>query len=317
MRQQINVGKSSYHPNTVGGGYPQQAKASEGGFTTYEERIDARKIRARSKSFMDFFSQATLFFNSQSEPEQNHIIDALRFELGKLETPAIRERMVGLLSKVSTLLAGKVAEGLGMPVPKPQEPLNHNYGADANPADYQDQPQKQTLDKSPALSMANSPKDSIKTRQIAILAADGVSGDALNAMKTALLAKGAQCKLIAPHGGFIKDAKGVEIKVEMSFLTAASVIFDAVYIPAGAKGLLNNADAIHFINESYRHCKAIAAQGDALDLLNETYVGKKLKAGGDAAAGVITGTGDLSKDFIQAIGQHRFWEREKKDKVPA
>jgi catalase len=304
MRQQINIGKSSYHPNSVGNGFPQQAKASEGGFTSYEERIDARKVRARSKSFMDFFSQASLFFNSQSEPEQNHIIDALRFELGKVETAAIRERMVGLLTKISSPLAAKVAEGLGMQVPKTQEPLNHNYGADANPADYQ----KQSLDKSPALSMANGPKDSIKTRQIAILAADGVNGDALKTMKTKLLAEGAQCKLIAPHGGFIKDAKGVEAKVDMSFLTAASVIFDAVYIPAGTKGLSNNADAIHFINESYRHCKAIAADDDTF--LQETYVAKKL-----ATPGVIVGK--TPKDFIQAIAQHRFWEREKKDKVPA
>lgn len=308
MRQKINVGKSSYHPNSVGGGFPQQAKASEGGFTTYEERIDARKVRARSKSFMDFFSQATLFFNSQSEPEQNHIIDALRFELGKVETVAIRERMVGLLTKVNTTLAFKVAEGLGMSIPKPQEPLNHSYGADANPADYQDQPQKQSIDKSPALSMANGPKNSIKTRQVAILAADGVDGHALKAMKTALMAEGAQCKLIAPHGGFIKDDKGVEAKVDMSFLTAASVIFDAVYIPAGTKGLLDNADAIHFINESYRHCKAIAADDDTL--LQETYVAKKL-----ATPGVLIGK--TSKDFIHAIAQHRFWEREKKDKVPA
>jgi catalase len=308
MRQQINAGKSSYHPNTVGNGFPQQAKASDGGFTSYEERIDARKVRARSKSFMDFFSQATLFFNSQSEPEQNHIIDAMRFELGKLETPAIRERMVGLLSKVSTILAAKVAEGLGMPVPKPQEPLNHSYGADANPADYQDQPQKQSLEKSPALSMANSPKDTIKTRQIAILAADGADGTALKAMKTALLAEGAQFKLIAPHGGFIKDAKGDELKVDMSFLTAASVVFDAVYIPAGTKGLLDNADAIHFINESYRHCKAIAADDETL--LQETYVAKKM-----ATPGVIIGK--TPKDFIHAIAQHRFWEREKQDKVPA
>ncbi|MBB6107582.1 catalase [Mucilaginibacter lappiensis] len=308
MRQQINVGKSSYHPNSVGGGFPQQAKVSEGGFTTYEERIDARKVRARSKSFMDFFSQATLFFNSQSEPEQNHIIDALRFELGKVETVAIRERMVGLLTKINTTLASKVAEGLGMPVPKPQEPLNQSYGADANPADYQDQPQKQSIDKSPALSMANSPKDTIKTRQIAVLAADGVDGNPLKIMKTALLAEGAQCKLIAPHGGFIKDAKGEAIPVDMSFLTAASVIFDAVYIPAGTKGLLDNADAIHFINESYRHCKAIAADDDTL--LQETYVAKKL-----ATPGVLVGK--IPKDFIHAIAQHRFWEREKKDKVPA
>ncbi|EHQ30262.1 catalase [Mucilaginibacter paludis] len=317
MRQQINVGKSSYHPNTVGAGFPQQARIAEGGFTSYEERIDARKVRARSKSFMDFFSQATLFFNSQSEPEQNHIIDALRFELGKLETVAIRERIVGMLAKVSTVLAAKVAEGLGMAVPEVKEPLNHNYGADANPADYQDQPKKQ-IDKSPALSMANSPKDTIKTRQIAILAADGVDGASLKTMKEALLAHGAQCKLIAPHGGAIKDAKGSVLPVDMSFLTAASVVFDAVYVPAGAKGLLDNADAIHFINESYRHCKAIAADGDGVDLINETYVGPKLKKGkGDATAGVIIGKGDLSKDFIHAIAQHRFWEREKKDKVPA
>ncbi|HTE02495.1 MAG TPA: catalase, partial [Mucilaginibacter sp.] len=176
MRQQINAGKSSYHPNTVGDGYPKQAKIAEGGFSSYEERIDARKVRARSKSFMDFFSQATLFFNSQSEPEQNHIIDALRFELGKVETITIRERMAGLLSKINPVLAQKVAEGLGMAVPKPQEPLNHNFGADANPADYQDHPAKPSLDQSPALSMASSPKDTIKTRQIAILAADGVDG---------------------------------------------------------------------------------------------------------------------------------------------
>jgi catalase len=287
--------------------FPQQAKAGEGGFTTYEERLDARKVRARSKSFMDFFSQATLFFNSQSEPEQNHIIDALRFELGKVETVAIRERMVGLLTKVSGILAAKVAEGLGVPVPKLQEPLNHNFGADANPADYQDQPQKQ-IDRSPALSMANSPKNSVKTRQIAILASDGVDGNSIKAMKAALLAEGAQCKLIAPHGGTIKDAKGAALPVDMSFLTAASVIFDAVYVPAGIKGLLDNVDAIHFINESYRHCKAIAADDDTL--LTETYVAKKL-----STPGVLIGK--TPKDFIHAIAQHRFWEREKKDKVPA
>ncbi|MBW4889997.1 catalase [Mucilaginibacter sp. HMF5004] len=323
MRQQINVGKTSYHPNTTGGGCPFHAKAAEGGFTSFEERIDSRKVRARSKSFMDFFSQATLFFNSQSEAEQSHIVDALRFELGKLETPAIRERMVGILSKVSDVLAKKVAEGLGMPVPKPEEPLNHNYGADANPVDYQDQPKKQGLDKSAALSIANTVKDSIKTRQIAFLTADGVDGESVKAMKAALVAEGAQVKIIAPHGGFIKDAKGGDVKVDMSFLTAASVLFDAVFIPAGDKSvaaLSGNADAVHFVNETYRHCKAIAADGNGADLLKETYVAAKLKQDKDASAGVIssdTAKGSLAKDFIAAIAQHRFWEREKKDKVPA
>jgi len=325
MRQQINVGKTAYHPNSTGGGCPFQAKVAEGGFSSFEERIDARKVRARSKSFMDFFSQATLFFNSQSEAEQSHIVDALRFELGKLETPEIRERMVGLLAKVSAVLAKKVAEGLGIAVPQAKEPLNHSYGADANPADYQNQPQKQTIEKSAALSMANTIKDTIKTRQIAILAAYGVDGPSLTSVKAELEAEGAQTKIIAPTGGSISNSKGAAVKVDMSFLTAASVLFDAVYIPAGAKSietLKESADAIHFINEAYRHCKAIAADGEALELLNETYVGKKLKEGKpDALAGIITGepsgTGGFTKDFIQAIAHHRFWEREKKDKVPA
>lgn len=325
MRQQINVGKSSYHPNTTGGGCPFQAKAAEGGFTSFEERIDARKVRARSTSFMDFFSQATLFFNSQSEAEQNHMVDALRFELGKLETPAIRERMVGLLSKVSTALAQRVAEGLGIQVSQPKEPLNHNFGADANPAVYQDKPVKQALDKSEALSMANTIKDSIKTRQVAIFVADGVDGDSLKTVKAALEAKGAQGKLIAPKGGMIKDAKGADLKVDMTFLTTASVLFDAVYLPAGKKSndtLMNEPDAIHFINEAYRHCKAIAADGEGNDLLRETYVGRKLSGGDkDATAGIINGksskTASLADEFIHAIAQHRFWEREKKAKVPA
>lgn len=311
MRQQINVGKASYHPNTTGGGCPFQAKMAEGGFTSHEERIDARKVRGRSKSFMDFFSQATLFFNSQSEAEQTHIVNALRFELGKLETPAIRERMVGLLSKVSDQLAKRVAEGLGIKVTKPEEPLNHNFGADANPKDFQNKPVQQSIEKSAALSMANTVKNTIKSRQIAILAADGVDGNALNKMKAALEAQGAKTKVIAPHGGVLKNAKGADINVDMSFLTAASVLFDAVFIPGGEKSvaaLINEPDAIHFINEAYKHCKAIATDGQGADLLKATYVGDKP---GDA--GIVTG----EKAFINAIAQHRFWEREKKGLVPA
>ncbi|MEO8209449.1 MAG: catalase, partial [bacterium] len=104
MRQTINTDKSSYDPNTTGGGCPFQAKAVEGGFTSYAERIDAKKIRARSKSFFDHFSQAKLFFNSQSQTEKDHITSALTFELGKLKADEIRKRMLGLLSLVDETL---------------------------------------------------------------------------------------------------------------------------------------------------------------------------------------------------------------------
>src|ERR1041385_3324519 len=114
MRQTVNRGHTSYEPNSLRGGCPFQAGADMSGFTSYAERIDAQKVRARSASFFDHFSQATLFFNSQTETEQGHIIRALRFELGKVETLGIRQRMLGLLAEVDQGLANGVAEGLGM-----------------------------------------------------------------------------------------------------------------------------------------------------------------------------------------------------------
>ena len=143
MRQAINQGKVSYEPNTLGGGCPMQAKAAMGGFASHAEKVDGNKIRARSDSFFDHFSQATLFYNSQSKPEKDHIVRALRFELGKVEVPAIRERMVGILGMVDKDLAAKVAVGLGIALPVAIEPpLNRSIPADGNPADFQPKPGK-------------------------------------------------------------------------------------------------------------------------------------------------------------------------------
>ena len=113
-------------------------------------------MRARSESFFDHFSQATLFYNSQSEPEQEHIVKALRFELGKVETPAIRERMVYMLSQVDKTLAARVAEGLGIDVPRKIEgPLNMSIPADGDPKKFQPKRVNKEVGSSPALSMAN------------------------------------------------------------------------------------------------------------------------------------------------------------------
>lgn len=322
MRQTINAGKSSYHPNTLGGGCPFQAKAAEGGFVSYNERIDAKKIRARSTSFFDHFSQATLFFQSQSEAEKNHIIEALQFELGKLETPAIQERMLVLLAQVDEILVARVARGLGISVEKMTQPLNQSIPADGDPADFQPLEVVPALQSSAALSMVDTVKDTIKTRKIAILAADGVDGDALNAMKKALEKEGAQTKVIAPQLGFIESATGEPIKVDQSFLTSSSVLFDAVYIPDGAQSvalLEQEPDVMHFINEAYKHCKAIAADGEGVNFVQNTAAGIKIQQDNTETTAVEKGVlfNPKASAFIQAIAQHRFWEREKPGKVPA
>ena len=236
MRQTINRGRVSYEPNSLGGGCPFQAGADMGGFTSYAEKIDGQKVRARSESFFDHFSQATLFFNSQSEPEKEHLINALRFELGKVETPAIRERMVYVLAQVDKTLASRVAEGLGIKVPaRIDGPLNMSVPADGNVRQFQPKRVDKEVGSSPALSMANTAKDSIKTRKIAVLAADGFDAAAFNVVKKALTDAGAQVKVVAPRLGVLTGAGGEEIKIDFSLLTAASVLFDAVYVPGGGR----------------------------------------------------------------------------------
>lgn len=326
MRQQINKGKVAYNPNSLSGGCPFQAKMVEGGFTSYVERIDAKKVRARSKSFFDHFSQARLFYVSQSEPEQNHIVNAFSFELGHCDTEAVRARVVGLLTQVDGDLAARVADNLGLKVPsKPEQPINGSYGADAKPKDFQPVFVKQAVEKSEALSMANTVKDTIVTRQIAILAATGVD-DSLMKMKAALEAKGAVVKIISLKLGTFAAADKKQIKADQAFLGASSVLFDAVFIPGGANSiaaLQKEPNAILFINEAYRHCKAIAAVGEGVDLLSSTFAGEKVnsKDGNDVTShGIIKAekyTSETASAFINAIAQHRFWEREAMSKVPA
>ncbi|KIA96555.1 hydroperoxidase [Pedobacter kyungheensis] len=327
MRQTINRGKTSYGPNGLAANDPQQVKEADGGFTSYNERIDAKKIRARSRSFFDHFSQARLFFNSQSDPEKNHIIDALSFELGKVKAVAVRERMLAVLAQIDKGLAAEVAYALGLHIPEiPLEELNNSMPADGKREDYASLNPEGDLPRSEALSMAGTVKDSIKTRKIAILAADGVDGKALSAVKDALEADGAVVHVIAPRLGETISQENQKIVPDESFLTAASVLYDAVYVPGGTNSVATleaEANAVHFLNEAFKHCKAIAADDMAMQVLESTYFHKKLPAEYSRETVlregivVLEDTAKLTDLFKQMIAAHRFWERENPRKIPA
>ncbi|MEP6749447.1 MAG: catalase [Bacteroidota bacterium] len=326
QRHTINKGQTSYNPNSLGNGYPAQATIKQGGFNSFAERIDATKVRERSPGFFDFFSQATLFFNSQSEPEKQHIIDALHFELGHVETIAIRERMLGILTCIDKGLAAQVAFKLGLAIPAELGALNQGVPADADPETYQPVIKEGLLSKSAALSMAGYVADNIKTRKVAILAADGVNEKTLNAMKETLLAEGAVVEVIAPDFHTITSMNGVAVPVDKSLHVTASVLYDAVYVPGGANSvasLESDPDAVHFLNQAFRHCKPIAADTDAMQVLAATYFYKKLpETYNDETVlreGIVIGEDaeTLGRQFILAMKQHRFWLREKPRKVPA
>jgi catalase len=320
MRQAINQGHAAYEPNTVGGGCPFQAGAASGGFVSFPERGSGEKVRGRSEKFFDHFSQATLFWNSQSDPEKDHLVLALRFELGKLETPAIRERMVGMLSHVDATLARRVADGLGMAtIPKVEPPLNHSFPADADPAGYQ--PRKSrgrgVVERSEALSMANTVKGNIKTRKVAILAADGVDAKAVESMKAALSGAGAQGKVVAPALGELKGGNGGKVPVDFSLLTASSVVFDAVYVPGGARSTASLAaeqDAVDFVAEAYRHCKTIGATGEGVEFVR-SCPGIVSTPNQGALEGLVLveekKDSSFAKSFIKEIGKHRHWIRQR------
>jgi len=318
-RQNIDSGKTSYSPNSLSGNSPEQVKEEQGGYVTYPERVEGRKIRARSKSFFDHFSQARLFFNSQSEPEKDHIVQAFSFELGKVKTIAVRQRMLGVISLVDKGLAAQVAVALGLHIPQPPEqPVNKSVPADGNPADYEPVNVEGSLKKSAALSMANTPKDSIETRKVAILASDGVDERSVSAIKEAVEAEGGVVEIVSCHGGFITSLNDEKIKVDDTVLTTASVLFDAVYVPGGVNSVASieaDADAVHFLNEAFKHCKPIAADASALQVLEATYFAKKIPT--DEGVILSEDLGSLAQEFIAAIRQHRFWEREKARKIPA
>jgi catalase len=315
MRQEINKGESSYHLNSLGGGCPFQAKMSEGGFTSYDERIDAKKVRARSASFADHFSQAKLFYNSQTDVEQNHITKALQFELGKVKSEEIKKRMLTLLLNVDKKLTTKIAKALGLDIPTDSpKPMNHGVGADDD-GKQESIIQEPKTPKSDALSMLKNKtlSDTIETRQIAFLCADDVDAKSVSNMKKALEEKGAEVKIIAPHQGVISSINGENIIVDQSFLISASVLFDGIFIPSG-KGmskLKQNDEVIEFINDAFKHCKIIAAEGEGNDVLMATNAKNNQKNADDGVlSSDLVGDKSLSDEFIKKLSQHRFWKRE-------
>jgi len=323
MRQTINKGNVAYGVNKLNDGYPRQAKASEGGFTSTYERVEGHKIRLRSKSFVDHYSQARLFWNSQTDAEKMHIVKALRFELGHVQHLEVRERTLMQLAQVDSELVRRVAEGLGMDVPTTDGvQLNLAVPADGDAAHYQSGPVKNADAASPALSISaespiNQGKASIKTRQVAILATDGADVAAIGELMKTLMDQGAQTAIVATHGGTLKGPDGQGILINWTFQNTSSVLFDAVYVAGGAASvakLKQDADAVRFVNEAFRHCKPIAASAEGVQLLEAAaYPGATDIL---AAEGVVTSTDNkvasLAQNFIKTMKQHRFWSRELK-----
>ena len=261
-RQAVHRGRVAYEPNSLGGGCPFQAGAA--GFVSFPAPVQEDKVRGNPEKFAEHYAQATLFFDSQTPVEQAHIIAAFRFELSKLTVPAIRERMLSSLVNVSAELAAGVANGLGMAVPAAMPRAMPN-------------PPVPELTKSQALSLTALPGEcGIRTRQVAVLVANGVHHASLAALQTALTAQGAVVHFVGLRVGNFTTADGVGvIEANKSLENSPSVLFDAVVLPDGAdavQALAKDGHTVEFLKDAFRHCKTIWALGVSDVLLDQAGV---------------------------------------------
>jgi catalase len=306
-RQAIPRGRVNYEPNSLGGGCPFQAGKMTG-FTSFPQPVGDDKVRAKPEKFADHFTQATLFWNSQTPVEKSHIVGAFRFELTRVQTEAVRERIVSMLVNVADELAERVADGLGIAVPPAQPRVLAN-------------PPKPEVAASAALSLFARPGDgSVAGRRVALLVCDGVDDASLRATHAALAAAGAVPRFVGARLGKVVPASGAPIHVEVSMEAAPAVLWDAVVLPAGTAAqatLAQLGQALEFVKDQYRHCKPILALGGPGPLLEAAGVAPKLVDGG-ADPGIVLGgaqaDGPASKApieaFVAALAKHRHFARE-------
>ncbi|RWP26522.1 catalase [Mesorhizobium sp.] len=291
MAMRNPVGRVNYQPNSFGEG-PRESP--QHGFRSFAEAEEGQKVRLRAESFADHYSQARQFFNSQTAPEQKHIAMALSFELSKVETTVIRERMVSHLLNIDEGLAETVADKLGMKqLPKP---------ADAAVAPRDD------LEPSPALSIIRNGPDSFAGRKVGVLVSPGADAALLKNLQAAIEKEGAVMEVIAPKVGGVEAADGSLIAAKHMIDGGPSVLFDAVALilsEEGAERLTGEVAARDFVADAFAHCKFIGFTSGAVPLLQKAGVDPEADEGmiGLDDPKAITG-------FIEGCRKLRLWSRE-------
>ena len=302
-RQAIARGRVAYEPNSLGGGCPFQA--GKMGFMSFPQPTEEHKVRGKPEKFAEHYNQATLFWESQSAIEKQHIIRAYRFELTKVQTVAVRERVVAQLRNVAEELARAVADGLG--IKRLPEPLPNVLKRVPKPE----------VRSSRALSLFARPgQEGIKTRRIAVIVANGIDGAAAVMLHRTLIQQGAVPRFVGVKLGRVEPEAGEPIELEVSMEAAPAVVWDAMVIVDGSRAISELADsghAIEFLKDQYRHCKPILLIGKAERLAAKAGILPTLPSGKPDPGLLLFGADDFDaalKAFVDALAKHRHFERE-------
>lgn len=288
----IHKGQASYQPNSIDNDWPAETPpaASNGGFESYPEQISGHKLRQRSETFSDHFSQPRLYYKSLAPHEQKHVVDAYTFELSKVQRKHIRERQVQqILANIDLDLARQVGANLGIEVPD----LTLDY-------------KKTAVEKSAKLSFLAFPPEDIQGRKVAVLIHNLVKSDTLEAIKNWAIKEGAVVHLLAPSLAPVKDHKDNIIVADGMQMAEPSIAYDAVIIPDGdnLNAVMQDGVARHYVLEAYKHLKPIAFLGNKSDLL------EPLGLVADEGTLVENEFQQIAEKFKNLIMAHRIWSRE-------
>jgi catalase len=307
-RMTINKSPVNYYPNRFGCPFP--ASRAQGGYAHAPTMVHGKKVRAKGPKFAEHYSQARMFYQSLSDWEREHLINAGRFELGKVTDQTVRERVVDLLSHIDLDMAKQIAIGVGV---KPPTEFK-------GPA---------TSQRSPAVSQANAPRNSITSRRIAVLIGPGYSSAQYAAVSAAFSAAGAMALLVGPVKGPVpSDNQAAAPQTEFSFATSKSLMFDGVMVLGGKESvdfLRTMGEVKYFVVEAFKHCKPIIAFGEGVELLNDVRLPGVSVSSGDVVSdkGVVSvktfgqssfelpgQAGSLGKAVFDAIAAHRHYSRD-------
>jgi catalase len=292
MAMKNPVGRANYEPNSWDGQEGGPRECPHTGYTSFPQTVDGEKRRLRPESFRDHYSQARQFYRSQTPVEQGHMHEALVFELSKVETPAIRRRVVGHLRHVDEGLAKRVADGLGL------DRLPDAPTAAAEPRD---------LDASDALSILKNPGRTFAGRKVGILVSDGADAELLGALRKALEEEGAAAAIVAPKVGGIEASDGSRVAADEQVEGGPSVLFDAVAVVTsedGAAELASMPAARDFLSDALAHFKFIGFVEAARPLFDRI----RAEAGADRGQIALHGRESATR-FVQSCRAHRFWDR--------
>jgi catalase len=286
------AGQVNYEPSSLGPDIKHESR--ERGYTIFAAPEEGEQLRIRPDSFADHYSQARLFFRSQTKPEQNHIVSALVFELSKCVVPRVREAVLSRLIHIDESLTMRVADGLGIAEITPAEAAIEAH--DMKP--------------SPALSILAKAAPNLRGRKVGCLVSDGTDDDLLNRLKKAVEAAGAVFEIVAPKIGGITTAAGKLVLADHKIEGGPSILFDAVAIIPSREGgakLASRAEGVNFLRDAFGHLKVIAYTPTAAPLLVKAGMSE---ANPDNDTGMISLAGGTPEMFVKAAAAGRIWNRE-------